>query len=429
MDSSTQMHVKSDVTTGAIRPIRRTRKILFICVIGCFFLVFQEACFRFVFPLPDVPSFNRINYTPLDLFDSTFRDAQNRGLSNVVVRWESEPDGFSFDHSLNLNGFRCADFQSEPPTDRQRIIFIGDSFVEGFGANDRETISEQFKNLVGGDHPVEAINLGVAGTGFLEYLRLARDGLYVLKGTHTVFLVLFCNDLQPPPFVEETDTARSLDFPRRNPWVPRAKEVASRLSDNLGVPRFFYSGPYTFLSPVPAKNNPLSSTDPPENIDPLILDAMTRGKFNSWLAGTPYGFLQMSTVDYSRDHEVAKYLRQINALCLESGAQLIIAYVPFHGTTNPAYFAEQSKLGGPSIEKFKTLANSEFRGQQAHLRRITQELNLQFLDLTDTFVEAEKHKGRMFWPLDGHCNGNGYRLIAENLKQFWNQTKDRNVQQ
>src|SRR5262249_28107648 len=65
-----------------------------------FLLALQEAGFRWVFPLPEVDSFNRINYTKLFLFGGLQGEAPRRGLANVKVRWESEPDGFAFDHTL-----------------------------------------------------------------------------------------------------------------------------------------------------------------------------------------------------------------------------------------------------------------------------------------------------------------------------------------
>ena len=66
----------------------------------------QQLVCRWLFPVPEVEGFNRIHHTQLNVFREDIVQARQRGLSNVKIRWESEPDGFAFDHTLNLYGFR-----------------------------------------------------------------------------------------------------------------------------------------------------------------------------------------------------------------------------------------------------------------------------------------------------------------------------------
>src|SRR6188474_1211927 len=115
----------------APRALSPGRRRLFVAVVLIVFGVVQELACRWMFPLPECAGFNRMNYTPVHFFGDDVRDARPHGLCNAKIRMESEPDGFVFDHTLNLYGFRGPDFPLNPPADRTRILFIGDSFTEG----------------------------------------------------------------------------------------------------------------------------------------------------------------------------------------------------------------------------------------------------------------------------------------------------------
>src|SRR5438093_1266528 len=93
------------------RPIARRRRLLFIAILFAVFAAGQEGLCRWLFPVPEVADFNRIHYTHLQWFSPEFTAARQQGLSNVRIRWQSEPDGFAFDHTLNLYGFRGPNFR------------------------------------------------------------------------------------------------------------------------------------------------------------------------------------------------------------------------------------------------------------------------------------------------------------------------------
>jgi hypothetical protein len=79
----------------------------------------------------------------------------------------------------------------------------------------------------GGSGQVDAINLGVIGAAFPDYVRIARDGISLLR-PDAVYLVVYANDLPAPPYPAEADLPPP-EFPRLNPWVPRAVEVITAL--------------------------------------------------------------------------------------------------------------------------------------------------------------------------------------------------------
>ena len=75
------------------------------------------------------------------------RTSLKRGLVYDRLLVESQPDGFSEIHNLNLYGFRGQDFAIDPPGDRRRILVIGDSVVEGQGAPEDLTIAAELARL------------------------------------------------------------------------------------------------------------------------------------------------------------------------------------------------------------------------------------------------------------------------------------------
>src|SRR5271157_2706886 len=153
--------VQSRTTTSQSRR-RRRRHRLFGVLTAVLFLAGQEILFRGLFPLPEVLGFNRIHYQMLTFGNPNLSAGFKRGLVYDRLLLESQPDGFSEIHDLNLYGFRGQDFAIDPPGDCRRILVIGDSVVEGHGAPESSTIAAELARLTAGDgSPAEVINLGV----------------------------------------------------------------------------------------------------------------------------------------------------------------------------------------------------------------------------------------------------------------------------
>jgi lysophospholipase L1-like esterase len=397
--------------------LSRGRQLVFVALIILTIGVFQEFCFRGMFPIPEAASFNRINYSPIRTFDG-MATQWSQGVSNVKFRWESAPDGFAFDHTLNLYGFRGQNFSIQPQSGCPRVMFVGDSFAEGCGAADEETIPRQFARILEQSNPVEAINLGVKGTGFPEYLHILRDGVYLLH-PRDVFLVACWNDLPATP-IEDEKASEVPRFAASNPFLPRVVEVISRLRAGLVVPRRYPSGPYPYVQPVPSPANPMTFLrNPPLHVDPEIVAAMRQGRLNPALLDINTAYEKHLRVDLGKTGGAAEYLKRMKEYCRRQEARLIVVYIPFHITTNPMYAAAQNRLGGLQYDARKTFTNPIYRQQQSHLAEVTRGLQIPFLDTTGEFLRAEKNGNRLFWPVDGHCNAAGYHLVAEICARYW----------
>src|SRR5262245_44515382 len=96
------------------------RRLLGLAVLASL-LIGQEVVCRLIFPLPEAIAFNRINYQLLAPGDVRSRGIVARGLVYDRLRFESQADGFSEVHQLNLYGFRGSDFTIEPSRSRRRI--------------------------------------------------------------------------------------------------------------------------------------------------------------------------------------------------------------------------------------------------------------------------------------------------------------------
>lgn len=403
----------------------RRRRLLFIGIVWGAIFVIQEALFRFAFPVPEV-LFNRADYMPRQ-FSS---DVTGKPLCNVITRWEFEPDGVSFNHTLNLYGFRGPDFRIQPPAGRERIIFIGDSIVEGCGVADDDTLPAQFARLLEDQPRPEVINLGVAAANFPESTRLVRDAVPLLH-PQVVFLIVFMNDLPSPAFDWPVPPPGGLagmklsTFPPLIPFVPRALQAALLLREAGALPCRMHRGPFPFFLPVPSPSNPLTTRPPVEGLDPELERAMKAGKANPYLPGTLPVFESRLRLPYDQAGGVANRLRFMNWFCHEFHARLNVVYVPFHVAANPLYLAAQVKLGGcDGIDLPASFSDEAHRTQQRHLARACREAGIPFVDTTDLFIEAE-HEQRLFWPTDGHCNPAGYHLIAEACLRCRNENRAR----
>jgi hypothetical protein len=388
-------------------------------------LVLCEAAARLVFPVPEVSNFNRIAFTPTGIFGGVDElsgadptpplgrsKTPRRPLRNVLVAWGSEPDGREFSHALNLYGFRGPDFQVQPREGVRRVLFLGDSFTEGFGAQDDETLPVAFERL--SEEPTEALNLGIAGTQLPHYTRLARVAIPLLK-PDVVFLVLYANDF---PLRVKHEPRSDAFAPRWNRWwTPRLFSTAAGLAEGDTPALFYHRGPFPFFLPVPHPSNPMSQEprEPDPDVRPDIWRAMRWGQFNP--------FVRQGTMRMERElaqplDEVSggrSYLTKLRGMAAGVGASLVATYVPLHVTVSDHYYPLCLDMG----VRFgrPTLVTDEYVRHQSDLAGILGELGIPFVDPTDAMRAAEGGGQRLYVGYDPHLNAAGYRLLAEELLQ------------
>ena len=154
-------------TPRARRAARRDRRL--DAWRSCWVSRVLEVAARIVFPLPAIGNFNRIEYAPTAISPSM---RSKHYLMNSTLSWISEPDHAGSTMHLNLYGFRDAQWDVLHKRAR-RILFVGDSFVEGFMAADDETIPAVFaRRARAAGQAVEVFNLGIGATGLSDYMKI-----------------------------------------------------------------------------------------------------------------------------------------------------------------------------------------------------------------------------------------------------------------
>jgi lysophospholipase L1-like esterase len=390
--------------------MRSSRAALFTALLAGAALLLGEVLFRAVFPLPQVSNFNRVDYSELP---PEFR-LRRPVLMNASFRWTSEPDRASFVHALNLYGFRDAStWCVRPPTGRTRVMFVGDSFVEGVMAPDDATLPRAFARAAPPGRPVEAMNLGVGGTGLSHHLRLMAAAVPLFRPA-VVMLVLYANDLPPPAYDPRWLEGgwRPVYFKR---WLPRPVHVALRAWRGAAVPRRWHTAPFPFFGPVPDPTNPLThrARGYEPLVEPALLDAMRRGALNPWLSD----HLERAALDLVADADAGPHVRAARDLARAHGAVLRVAYLPHSLQVSDHYMAFARRYA--VLKPAASLTGPDYHRQAEALGRTCQALDVPFLDLTPLVRREEDAGRRLYWDYDNHMRPEGYAFVARELAAWW----------
>ena len=392
-----------------------------------------ELTARIAFPVPEVPGFNRIYFSRVGLFSGLDEVAKTGGspgvgvsyapprpLRNVQISWISDPDGIDQPMNLNLYGFRGDDFEIAKAAGSTRILFLGDSFVEGFGVGDDDTIPEAFRRSL--DQPdVEGLNLGIGGSVMTDVARLATIAIPLLEPDY-VAVIVYGNDLPTSPFRPDL-LPRWSPPARRHWWVPRLLHVGVGLAAGNPPALFYHRGPYPFFRPVPHPANPLSlSNSPlPKQMPAAVVEAIRAGRFNPFVV-TPNRPLEEQILGPFEDSNSGRpYLSYVLQICREHGTGLLVGYIPFNVVVSDHYYPFWKALG----EQFDapSLANSRFYEHQRQLEAITSALGVPFVDPTEALTREEAEGRRMFAEYDGHMTREGYALVAAHLVEAFREER------
>jgi lysophospholipase L1-like esterase len=422
MPSSSNREVSSEpgamLSAGAPHRRRRLHRV-FGVLIALVLLGGQEILFRGLFPLPEVIGFNRMRYQMLFGAHPKLGESLKRGLVYDRLLLESQPDGYSEVHRLNLYGFRGPDFAIEPPSARRRILVIGDSIVEGQGAPESSTITAELTRLLQADGaPAEVINLGVIAAALPHLTALVRDSVSVLKPTDVV-VVVYANDLPAPPYPPDLDWPAPTFARRAQPWwLPRAAELVDRVVRHEPIYRRWPHAPMRFFAPVPDPSNPWTgSSGLPPGLAPALYRAMAAGTINPWLKELPDAIPGMLSHDFAKGGSPARYLMRMDALCRPLGIKLIIGYVPFCGVVSARYAKPLVELGMKPETAEALPRDAIYRRQNRMLADLCSALKLPLADATEDLVREEARAVPQYWGYDTHPRPAGYATIARAIRR------------
>ncbi|MEO6789300.1 MAG: SGNH/GDSL hydrolase family protein [Chthoniobacteraceae bacterium] len=382
------------------------RKHRAVALLLAFTLLIIELICRLVFPLPEEDSFNRINYSALLQSPS---QARPRHLANASFVWSSSPDGATFRHDLNLYGFRDRTWSLRPRAGSRRVMFVGDSFVEGFMAEGTETIPAGFDHAAkSAGRPFEYMNLGVGAAQPQDYCNLIRDAVPLFRPDDLV-VVFYANDFPSPDFESSWLTPDfTANYP--NPWMPRLFAVIGRMFSHQSVPLCFHHSAFSFVAPVPDPRNPWSSRETAETykrfVSPKIAAAMQNGTFNPYAVN----LLALDRTHLSTEVDMVPLLKALSDFSARHSCKLSVVYVPSANQVSDAYLPYRSEYAEDKHPA--SLMDERYQLHARLLKAPCAQLGIPFLDMTPQLREQESAGRRLYWNYDPHMKGSGYLMLG-----------------
>ncbi len=399
--------------TPATPEISLKKRIGFVVVLCLFFAGFQEVALRMIFPVPEVLNFNRIHYSSIL---HTPADAP-RYLSNAKFIWFSEPDEATFVHTLNLYGFRDKTWKVARDPGRKRALFIGDSIVEGFMANDNQTIPAGFARTASSrNFQLETLNLGVGASNLIEYYRLIGDAVPLFHPDY-LFVVFYANDFNSVP---EYDAAWLFSpfIPEFSKLMkPRLWHIIEYMNAKKTVPHVWHRSPFPFFAAAPDPRNPWSSpkfcAHANQFVSPAIADAMRRGRFNPYIVDF-YGICKKVL---RKPFDISPHLEALKIFADKNSCALFIVYIPFNHQVSDAYLPFHKEY---AAEKNPTsLMSEQYQLHAAILKKSCSQHKIPFLDMTPVLRKREAEGKRLYWNYDTHFRGESYLSIGKTVYKWF----------
>lgn len=384
----------------------KTRQSLFLILYCLILLAVLELISRVIFPLAEISNFNRILYSPLcGSFHGDQENLRRYWLMNTSFLWISSPDKASYVHHLNLYGFRDKDWTVQKT--KPRVMFVGDSFVEGFMSADDATIPLGFaKEAHIHGYDFDVMNMGIGATGPADYVRLVRDSVPIFKPDYLV-VCFYANDFPTVP-IDSAIKDKRLKPNFSNLWIPRLGLVAWKLLRGWPVPLLWSHGQFQFIPAVPDPVNPLSKNPFIQTcIRPDILQAMKQGHFNPHVINELVGF---ETMLKTPDPNIKAYVEYLVSLSRINDCKLVLAYIPCSFVVSKKY---QEYALAFSESRDIPIGQPAYRMHAKQLEQISQTEKICFLDLTDRLIELENQGERIFSGYDEHMTPQSYLKVGQ----------------
>jgi hypothetical protein len=376
-------------------------------------LVFQEAFFRWLFPLPELDGFNRVRYMPLGV-----SAAAPQPVRSLRLVYDSAPDHARSVHRLNYYGFRGRDWTVARRPGVTRVLFVGSSFVEGALAAERQTLPAVFERAAAGaGGRVEALNLGINAADWTHYDGMITDAVPAFRPDVVVLV------LSPIAYLvrqEDVVPRAPAVFARTPGRVPRLAVLAGMLARGEMLPLRWPLRSARVYQPVPDPNNPWTGNerDLAQAVEPFIADAILRGTFNPYRSGFNGHLARVLATPSDFSGELAR----LGGLVAAQGASLLVAYVPDRAQVSTWYtrFEKSYNLQHP---EFVDLTQPAFQVNTRLLEEGCRRLGIPFVDLTPA-VRREEDAGRhLYWDYDDHFRPEGYELLGKELWRFHDRSR------
>lgn len=332
-----------------------------------------------------------------------------KGVANSVC--ESKTPEWHVTNKHNSLGLRSPEISVSKPEGTYRILFLGDSFVQGYGVAEEESfprlIEKELNAKFASNPKIEVVNAGVPNySPLIEYLYLKNEGLKLSPDLVILEFDLtdFSNDLVYSREVGYDESGEPLGFTKSSQSeilkVPAAQPLKEEMSKAKLLPflpgdlkRFFHdnSALYRWMSSQLKimLGQPLADAEPDtlENFYTIVKD------------------------DTSRDdllwEQPEKNLTLIKKLLDEKGIPFIVSAHPHAILVDGKQWNNGRLLHG--LERGKVYSDRYFN----RLASFLSGQNIPFINLLPYFKQSAL--GELYFPFDGHFNINGHKVSATGI--------------
>lgn len=315
-----------------------------------------------------------------------YRDIEHRlRFGNLVYepnqkkRWK-RPE-WDVEYSINARGFRDAEPESCPRAGN--ALFLGDSFVEGYGVDLSGSMVKRLEGELRKDgHPHRVYNGGIQGRSPHGYLRVYKDFFKDDKSLGLVLLGFFVgNDVETAP------ASGYVAPPDRLALSYRAKRF-------LGE----HSVLYNFLRrPVKLSRG-------------LNAFLVRRGLLSPTWVLDPNTFSRSSIKHW---RYTAGLLRSFDSELKAGGLKLVLVLIPQKEQVEDDYYAHVLRATETDPKSIDRFALNDY------LAEFGRREGLAVLDLTPAFREADQRRpGGYYFKMDSHWNARGQALAAGEVFRY-----------
>ncbi len=149
---------------------------------------------------------------------------------------------YDFEMHYNREGFR--DVEHKKHTDGSRILFLGDSFTEGFGVNEADRFSNRIQQKLG----LECLNFGISGLGPVHYQEVYRK--YGLRYEHDVVVISIypVNDFTDDLPLAESNRFKPCWKMENGKWTFHKPSIVPKRNpyQHSGLKAWLYAYSYTY---------------------------------------------------------------------------------------------------------------------------------------------------------------------------------------
>ena len=337
---------------------------------------------------------------------------------------------FSFRVRTNNLGFRDHDVTVEKST-RYRILAIGDSFTYGWGVNIEDAWPKVLqRNLQASNFDAEVANLGQGGIGPAAYAAIGQRSIPLLKPDLVIVGILQADDLDQTVQGLERSDRTSLKRPVVQDPLHTIKQYVKSMYPNLAEVR-------RHLNAVrPSEWD--ARTEWERQVDELLsrlsgkqkerfdqLDGEVKGLFLRAELNPAMIARALSRPDYIKNtldlenpkvregiEEISKHLTRIKEVARSVDGKVIVVSVP-HG----AYVSQKSLSGHKKMGYSVDASLLKTTRMDEAVRMAASKAGLECVEVTRDF-RSESRKRRLYYPLDGHMNAEGYRWLAERIEPY-----------